>query len=157
MSRLLLALLLVAACGPSAAEIRAAREAHYTVPMSDVFAAVYDATSAKYDILDRDDIAGWLTTRSMWYAAEGGLEPKSADGDQFVRGGSTRFRMTVKVLGAENDWTVEITPEAWQLISGSPQPHQLAPDDPQMPGWVQGKVDDLYVAIHARLNQPPAK
>ena len=29
--------------------------------------------------------------------------------------------------------------------------YDLAPDDPAMPGWVEGKVDSLYLAIHEQL------
>ncbi len=157
MMRLALAILVLAACGPSSAEIRTAREARYTEPMSTVFDAVYEAASAEYKIISRDDHEGALLTDGKWYAADGGVEPKGAGGGQFVRDGSVHFALEIRVQGDEGDWWIEVTPRAMQHLGGSPQPRELAPDDPAMPGWAQGKIDAMYVAIHRRLAKPAPK
>ena len=48
-------------------------------------------------------------------------------------------------------------PKTFQHISGSPKPRELAPDDPNLPGWVQGRVETLYVEIHKSLQKYQVK
>jgi len=151
MLRLALACLLLVACGPSAAEIRTAREAHYTVSMGEVYDAVHEAAKADYGIAAYDEMEGWVITDGKWYAPEGGVEPKSADGGQFVGDRSVHFALEIYVRGAERDWTIEILPRAMQNVQGSHQARELKPDDPAMPGWAHGKIDAMYVAIYNRL------
>ena len=64
----------------------------------------------------------------------------------------------VKPVGVDYD-TVEVavTPIVERFRMGAAQHEKLAPDDPSMPGWVQGRADALAVAIHARAKQYAAK
>lgn len=156
MLRAALACLVLVACGPSSAEIRTAKEAHYTLPLDVVFAAVHDVAKASYGVIDGNAEEGWVMTDGQWYAPEGGVEPKT-EGGQFVGDRSVFFQMEIHVRGTEGDWTIEVIPRAMQNISGSPQARELAPDDPAMPGWAHGRVDNMYVAIYDRLKAQQPK
>jgi hypothetical protein len=36
---------------------------------------------------------------------------------------------------------------------GSPRPRAMSPDDANMPPWVHGRIDALYVEIHGQAQQ----
>jgi hypothetical protein len=52
---------------------------------------------------------------------------------------------------------VVVTPITLQMLTGSPKPRELTPDDPNLPGWVRGRVDALAVAIHDAAKQHEVK
>ena len=71
---------------------------------------------------------------------------------------SIRLQLVVELTDPEDKYhLVTVTPKTFQHISGSPQPRELAPDDPNLPGWVQGRVDSLHVEIHKRLQNYAVK
>jgi hypothetical protein len=45
-----------------------------------------------------------------------------------------------------------VTPQTFQVLSGSPKPRELMPDDPYLPPFVLGRADELSFEIydHAR-------
>lgn len=144
--------MLLVACGPSSAQIKEAREAHYTQEPGAVFEGVLDAVKASgYPIAQYDEQQQIVETVDDWYDPDGNHAPKSATGGRRVVDGSVDLAMHVEVKGQDGDWQVVITPEAAEYVEGSPQARPLGPNDPVMTGWVQGKVDDLYIAIHKRL------
>jgi hypothetical protein len=144
---------LLAACGPSSAQLKQAREARYQGPRDEVFLDVADAVGKEHPIDRRDSAQAALVTRGRWFEADGTYEDKVVrqEDRMSLTDGAIFLSFTVKVVGDEPPFQVVIEPSVDQVRSGYSAPYHMKPDDPQMPGWVQGKVDDLQLAIHQRL------
>ena len=145
---------LAVGCGASSAEIKAAKTANYTGDADEMFKIVVDTTAETYKIADagKTDEGYALVTAPQWYNPEGGRQ-SAGEGDYVSIGaGSIRLEMMVELIPTESRrYLVSVTPRTFQHVSGSPQPRELKPDDPNLPGWVSGRVDSLYVEIHKRL------
>jgi hypothetical protein len=61
------------------------------------------------------------------------------------------MRLIVKLVPDGDNWQVAIEPVMMRYFAGRPNPDQLAPDDPSLPGWAPGKVEQLHHAIHEAL------
>ena len=141
-----------AACGGGQA--KAARNAQYKTDSSTIFKAVVDATGQKYKVDKADAPTLTLVTVARWYEPEGNLEDMDASGDAaMLQDGSILLRYLVRVVpgATEGSFKVEVTPQVKQMRTGYAQPMDLKPDDISIPGWVEGKTDDLYETIHASL------
>lgn len=93
-----------------------------------------------------------LVTVPQWYNPEGGRESAGAGDYVQVRDGSVQVRFIVELVPIDDQHVaVKVTPKTFEHVSGSPQPRELAPDDPNLPPWVLGRGDSLYLAIHKRL------
>jgi len=141
---------LLAACGPSSGQIREARNARYETSAGAVFDAAMTAAHEHGGVAEYDANRGALRTIDRWYQQDGTSESITGDGKSLVEGGSILLSLMLEVKCDHECW-VEITPLVAEHVSGSPQARELAPDDPAMPGWVQGKIDNLYLAIHEQL------
>jgi hypothetical protein len=142
------------ACGASSTEIKTAKTANYTGDPGEIFKIVLDTTAETYKIANagKTDEGFALTTVPQWYNPEGGRQ-SVGEGDYVqIDAGSIRLEMLVEMLSTESRrYLINVTPRTFQHVSGSPQPRELKPDDPYLPGWVSGRVDSLYVEIHKRL------
>lgn len=148
------------ACGPSTAEIKKAKETTYVGDAGEIFNAVHQVVSETYKVYDagRAEEGFRLVTVEQWYNPEGGRQ-SAGDGD-FVQlvDRSVLVQMIVDVVPtATNRVVIQITPRTLQHISGSPKPRELAPDDPNLPGWVTGRVDQLHHDIYKGLQKYVAK
>lgn len=150
---LVLALLLAACGGPSTADVRQARAAHYTVRALAAFdQAIQGAQDAQWQVDESDPQRLGFRTNAKWFEPDGTSEDRSDDDNAaWVVDGSILLAFVVYVKGSDGDCWIEINPLVYEKVGGSPQPRQLTIDDPSMPGWVHGKLDNLYVAIHSRL------
>lgn len=147
----LLALGGVAACGPSSGQVKAAREASYRTDADTVFRAVVQQVGKKYKVINADAASGMLRTEDRWYEKDGTYEDKKANGGEIVEDGSVVMHYLVKLAGGPAEYKIEVIPMVAQMRNGYAAPVKLAPDDLQMPGWVIGKTDDLYLSIHESL------
>jgi len=149
-----LALVLAAAgCPPGAAQIKAARDAHYRGPPEALFQGAEAAAIAKYYKLGETDSAqeAFMTQPKVW--GPNGENLTTGAGDAFeVHDNSIVIEYEVRVVAAGHDrYAISIEPHIRRLRAGRPNLDDLKPDDPSLPGWVQGKTDDLTVAIHDNL------
>ena len=151
----------VVGCGPSAGQVKQAKEARYQAEPNVVFKAAADAVASRYKIQNADAGAGVILTVARWYEKDGTFEDKAADGSQVMaEDGSVLLAFEVRVVGKPGPLQVQVVIHAKQIRSGYSALYELRQDDPAMPGWVTGKVDDLYVTIHDSLKgyqlSPPA-
>ena len=82
------------------------------------------------------------------------------NGDYVVnaRGGDIQLSIEVVVVaGPAGRAQVAVVSHTHQLVAGSPQPRELGPDDPNLPGWVKGRVDQLAVDVYNAAKQYEAK
>lgn len=154
----LLIVVLGLACGPSAAEIRQAKTAQYKGTPSELFAVIEQVVGETYKIAEvRRDEQFILGTEGQWYTPEGGRESASnTGGGDFVQlvDRSVNLALIVELVSADTgNIVVSVTPITLQHLQGSPKPRELKPDDPNLPPWIPGRVDSLYVEINKRLKQ----
>jgi hypothetical protein len=146
----LMATVFAAACGPSAAQVKTAKDAEYKAPASTVYELAKAVAAETYRIGDEDPSRYVFATAPQIYSREGGRQSTGADDFVTVTPGSIQLQLTVQIadagLGRVN---VTITTHVLQMVSGSPKPRD-APDDPETPPWVAGRVDALAVAIYER-------
>lgn len=140
---------LAAGCGASSAEIKTAKTAQYNAPTETLYQIALQTASQDYKIGDTNPSEGTFMTTEQWYSPEGGRQ--SAGAGDFVQldDRSILLMLIVEVEGMDGGQkAIVVTPKVFQHLSGSPKPRELTPDDPNMPGWVHGRVDDLALAIY---------
>src|SRR5262245_48454517 len=141
--------LVAAACGASAAEVKTAKTASYNTTPAQMLEIAEQAAQESYKIGNVE--ADGFATQPQFYSPEGGRESAGADNYVQVRGGSVRVSLHVKVIEtAPHQVSVTVTPETYQMVEGSPQPRKLAPDDPSLPPFVTGRAEALALAIYER-------
>jgi hypothetical protein len=142
---------LVAACGASRAEVEVARGAHYRGDPLAMLAAARTATADKYQIAESDETALRIATAGRWYTPDG-LGASLRNGDmRDVPDRSVHLQLIVRLVARGADYAVAIDPVMLRYFTGRPNPDKLAPDDPSVPGWAHGRVDQLRSAIHRAL------
>lgn len=147
----------IVGCGPSSVQIKEAKSAQYRAAPNQVMDIALQVAQQTYKIGPLDLENHRFTTQPQWYTAEGGrISPNNEGGGDFVnaRGGSVNVALIVEVVDVTSGQVaVTVTPKTFQLVSGSPQPRELKPDDPNLPPWVLGRADSLHLAVHAQVKQ----
>lgn len=142
------------ACGPSATQVHTARTARYQVSAPEAFRAGVEALEAGgYRIRVLDDGANQAITVARWYESDGTYADKTlgAEGQVGVGEGDIRLAIELAVVtDGGNGVVVQLVPRLQEYKAGM-KPMPIPPDSPQVPGWVTGKLDNLYLAIHDRL------
>lgn len=144
----------LAACGPSSSQLKQAREARYQGSRDELFMAVIQAVEAEKHQVDKlDHEAGALLTAGRWFEPDGTYEDKAIgrEDDVKLENGSVHLAMLVSLVGSEPPYQVIVRPQADQIRQGYSAPYRFKQDDPQLPGWVIGKVENLQLALHERL------
>ena len=134
--------------------------ASYTGEPPAMFKLVVDATAATYKLADagQDGERFVLVTEPQWYNPEGGRQSTGAGDYVTIGEGSIRLELMVEMVPTESRrYMITVTPRTLQHLSGSPQPRELKPDDPNLPGWVTGRVDSLQLEIYKRLQEYAVK
>src|SRR3954466_474430 len=135
MRTLLLAVFAMAACGPSATEVRTAKTAVYKADPMQLLKIAGEATELEhYKVTDVDADAVSFSTRPTFYGPEGDLQSGGAEGWVHTDDRSVRVAFIVKVVVADDQqMMVTVTPKTFQYMKGSPEPRELAPADPNLP------------------------
>ncbi|HEY4244276.1 MAG TPA: hypothetical protein VGM88_30895 [Kofleriaceae bacterium] len=151
-----------AACGgASSEEVRAAKDASYSLPPPEMFRVAMQGANVAYKIDPRlvDVNRCAFATARRYYSATGDLESPGAGGYTMIEAGSIGVSFVVQIVPAASGGglQVNVTPDTLQVVSGSPQPRKLRPDDPYLPPWVLGRADQLAIEIHQRLDSAPGQ
>jgi hypothetical protein len=147
-----LALAALVACGPSSKEVATAKSARYQGDKLELFANVKAATEAKYKLTKSDETSLGLQTEPRWFSPEGlAVTPRGENDMRDVPDKSVRIALVVTMLPDGNNWVVKVTPMLERWNTGIPKPEPLKEGDASLPGWVEGKVDELAMAIHTQL------
>ena len=147
-----LALAALVACGPSSKEVATAKSARYQGDKLELFAHVKAATEAKYKLTKSDETSLGLQTEARWFSPEGLAVTPRGEGDmRDVPDKSVHIALVVTMLPDGSNWVVKVTPMLERWNTGIPKPEPLKENDASLPGWVQGKVDELAMAIHSQL------
>jgi hypothetical protein len=155
MARLwLVVVLALIACGPSTAQVKEAKMARYAAPSATLYKVAIEVAKQDYKIGETDADGARFATEPQIYSPEGGRQSPGAGGFVTMGDRSIMLALVVEVLTADGgNQVVTVTPNTFQMLSGSPKPRELMPDDPNLPGWVHGRVDALAVAIYNAAKQ----
>ncbi len=158
MQLLALALVVVlSACGASSAQLKAAKLAHYDAPALTILDVAKTVTAETYVVEPGAPSPNAFVTKWQWYAKEGGRQSAGAGNVSQISEGSVSLRLAVEIVEVEGGVAVTVTPNVLQYVTGSPKPRELELEDPEMPPWVHGRVDELSVAIYERAKSYVAK
>ena len=147
----------IAACAASRQEVEVARAARYRGDRLAMFHAAREATADKYRIAVSDETALRIETTGRWYTPEGlGASERNND-MRDVPDRSIHLKMIVQLVAEPDGWAVAIEPVMMRYFTGRPNPDRLTLDDPSVPGWAHGRVDQLHSAIHRALERYQAQ
>ena len=136
----LLAVFALVACGPSSAQIKTARTARYHTTASAAFqAGVAALKDNDYKIQQVDPVAGRAITDVKMTSA-----------------GGIMFAVEIAVMPDADTFYVQVIPHVQQMKAGYSAPFDIKEGDGAMPGWVTGKLDNLYMSIYGALKKDVA-
>lgn len=142
-------------CAAGGHAVGAARAARYHGDRLAMFAALRSAVAAKYPLASSDETALRIETRARWYSPEGlGTTAEPSHDLRDMPDRSIHMKLMVALVPHGPDsalWMVSIEPTMMRYFTGRPNPDRLTLDDPSVPGWAIGKVDQLHAAIHEAL------
>jgi hypothetical protein len=141
------------ACGPSSKEVATAKSARYQGDKMQIFANVKATTEAKYKLQKSDETSLGMQTEPRWFSVEGLAVTPRGDDMRDVPDKSINIALVVTMLPDGDKWVVKVTPVLARYNRGIPKPEPLKENDPSLPGWVQGKVDELAMDIHKALGK----
>ena len=147
----------LAACGPSSKETQTAKAARYKGDKLALFNAARQATEAKYKLAKSDETTLGFQTIGRWYTPEGLAAAETTEDMKNVPDRSVNEALVVTLLPDGDAWVVDVKPVMVRYFAGRPNPDKLEPNDPSVPGWATGKVDQLALDIHEALKQYEVK
>ncbi len=168
--------LTLAACGPTASEVRAAKASAYKTEFANVWNAVVDEVKEDYPrfkvespirgtvltdwhLVERtggyDDMSGVSvqSTHSPTQTNTGTGNPADPNGPTAAHGAKF-FRIAVWIGGGPHGpWTVEVDGEAAEYKPGMTLIVPFKHGMPDEPPWVQVRIDKIYAKIYRRLKK----
>jgi hypothetical protein len=130
--------------------VKTARTATYNAEPAKLLEVALDAARGSYKIAGVDQAHFTFITQTRVYSPEGDLESAGAENFVQARDRSVAVQFIVQVEGEPHRAVITVTPKTLQILSGSPQPRELKPDDPGLPPFVRGRADALAYAIYSR-------
>jgi hypothetical protein len=149
--RIWIMLLALLACGPSGKEMAGAKTARFRGDKLVMFTAAKETTEAKYKLAESDETTLALVTAGRWYNPEGLGLTATMENLGNVPDRSLFVSLRMKLVPDGDAYSVSVSPTIMRYHEGRPNPDKLAPDDPSLPGWVNGMVDQLQFAIYEVL------
>lgn len=159
------------ACGHSKKEVERARKSVYDTDFANVYNAALQATRDLYPLLDdspgpgriatawhqvsygnnQDDLQNQRTLQQSQGIGSAG-SPQATMVGQPTRLAYKRYfvRMDVSVVGGR-PWRVKVVGHATEWDPGAAMPSAMT--GAQRPGWLDGRVEALQVAIYKRIKQ----
>ena len=153
---MLIAALAIAACGPSSKELSGAKTAHYKGDKLEMFTKIKTTIEAKYVLQKTDENTLGIQTIGRWFTSEG-LTVGERGGDmRDVPPQAIQIALVVTLQPDGDSYVVTVKPLMLRYL-GTPKPQALTADDPSVPGWATGKVDQMALEIHDALAQYEVK
>jgi len=132
-----------------------AKQARYQGDKLQLFAAMKSSVEGKYKLEVSDETKLAMKTIGRWYTPEGTVSnwtPADARGpDRGLPDRSLNISLVAELLPEGDNWIVHIVPVILRFNDGSPKLDPLRPDDPSLPGFVNGKSDELAFAIWKKM------
>lgn len=140
----------VGGCAASSQSVEAGRSARYRGDKLVLFAGAKAAVESKYRVAVSDETTLRIETAGRWYTPEG-LGASERDDMRDVPTRSVHLKLVVKLVPDGDVWAVSVEPLMMRYFAGRPNPDVLAPDDPSVPGWAIGRIEQMHAAIYEAL------
>lgn len=142
-------------CGPSAAEVKTARQAQYSCDGAEVFKAMVDTVNdLQPPVAFANPEQGVVISDYRWHSASGSRKQKGA---AVVGEGDLAFAVGLGIGKGELGWFVQGEPQILSHVVGSPRGKELSRTDANWPEWADAKVDKVMVALYKRLERCAVK
>jgi hypothetical protein len=150
---IVVALALIASCGPSSSELKTERETSYKAPPATLFAAAKAATeAAHYNIKIEDPDGMKLVTDPQWFTPDGQLDASVGNNVSQYQQDSINLGFVVQMSKAGADsYKLSLSRIVLRKHGLSSNPETMDPEDPAVPPWVAGRATTLELAIHDKL------
>lgn len=152
-----LALALAACGGPSGKDVALAKQARYTGDKLQLFGAMKATVEGKYKLDVSDETKLALKTQGRWYTPEGlasSWTPSDTDASGHkLPDRSLNIALVAQLLPEQSNWVVHIEPVILRFNANQPKLEPVRPDDPSLPGFANGKADELAFDVHGTLKQ----
>jgi hypothetical protein len=140
---------LLLACGPSSAEIKRARTAHYSCEYEQVFKAAFDEVQAQQPPIERaDPERGFIMTDFRWHDTNGLRKKRGA---AVIGEGDVGLAISISIEKRTPGWFLTGEPYVFTHVVGSPRGQEIGRDHGDWPAWADTKVDKLLIGINQRL------
>jgi hypothetical protein len=149
--------ILAVACGPSSKEVATAKSTRYQGDKLQLFAETKAVVESKYKLTKSDETTLGMQTEARWFSPEGLGQTPRGDDMRDIQDKSIKIALVVTLLPEGDNWIVKVTPEMARLNRGMPMLEPLKEGDASLPGWVEGKVDQLALEIHKALSKYQVK
>lgn len=144
-----LAAALLCSCGPSSAEIKRARTAHYSCDYEQVFKAAFEEVQAQQPPIERaDPERGVIVTDFRWHDANGLRKKRGA---AIIGEGDVGLSIAISIEKRIPGWFITGEPYIFTHLVGSPRGQQIGRDHGNWPAWADSKVDKVLIGINKRL------
>jgi len=152
MQKLVVLLVVAVACAPSQAELNTARATTYKAPPATLFGAMKATTGDSYTIAGADEAQLVVQTQATWYTPDGQVDTMVGDNLARLQDNSINFAVIVRLVKTTGDsYAVSVEPIALRLRGLGSKAERVDPSDPDVPGWVRGKVASLEMSLHRAL------
>ncbi len=128
-----------------------AKQARYQGDKLAIFNAAKAAAESKHKLAVSDEMALGFQTTPRWYREDGVVARGTDENFQDIPDNSIRMSLVVRMLPDADKWIVQVEPLMHRKLIGSPAPQPLRPNDPSLPGWTRGQVDNLHFEIYQAL------
>lgn len=151
----------LAGCGASGKDVAMAKQARYSGDSIQLFTAMKGQIESKYKIDVSDETKLGLKTAARWYTPEGlasNWTPSDVDGGGHkLPDRSLSIALVAQILPEQSNWVIHIEPVILRFNANQPKLEPLRPDDPSLPGFVNGKADELAFEVNKALKQYEVK
>ena len=145
-----LVVVVAVACGPSAAEIKTAKDASYAANAQEVYRVAEEETAKSYSIAERMPDELIFATKPQWFSDRGRSSDDSDEAQK--KAGHMQVSFVVLVMPeGENRAKVSVSAKAVDYEPNKPKPKQLSTED-KLPKWVIDRANKLQVTLHKRLS-----
>jgi hypothetical protein len=148
-----LTIALIAACGPSGTQVKAAKEARYTGDKAQLFAAMKGRLEGKYKVHDSNEQTLTVTTKETWYQPDGTIAMVAEGDTRHMPDRALNIILVAQLLPEGSNWVVQVHPIMKRFYSGRPNLDAVPEEDPSVPGFAHDKVDTMASEIHEALAQ----
>lgn len=145
------AVVAIAACGPSNKQVALAKQARFAGDKLVLFGATKGAVEAKYKLQKSDETTLGMQTEGRWFTPDGLANSADSSDPGAMVDQSLNVALIVELLAEGEHYVVSVKPMLARFTRGQAQAQPLDPEDPSVPGWVHGRVDQLQYAIYEAL------
>jgi hypothetical protein len=142
--------LVAAACGPSAKDVRTAKDARYSCAEGQLVDAVNAQMRETFGgIASTNPDERVIVSQLRWHSANGVPKQK---GPAPVGPGDLGFAVVLQLVEVHQGYAIKAAPMVLSHVVGSPRGEELRPGHADWPSWAQEKTDVFQVKLHQRLN-----